>query len=177
MLPAMVDASPQLSLSISSSLFLSFDSYLSRTDTKRADGGGVSYRVRTYTLAQPVGGHVESLVCDGVFFRRCGAERTVAPGGANTLRTERRRRIEDPAATYLPGLATGTGGVGGAGGGGTRDNGGTGGPGCTGGPGGTGPTDSEEKTNFLDNTLCAAQYVRKHVARAHSLSGSAADSL
>jgi hypothetical protein len=87
------------------------------------------------------------------------------------------RRIEDPAATYLPGLATGTGGVGGAGGGGTRDNGGIGGPGCTGGPGGTGPTDSEEKTNFLDNTLCAAQYVRKHVARAHSLSGSAADSL
>jgi len=85
MLPAMVDASPQLSLSISSSLFLSFDSYLSRTDTKRADGGGVSYRVRTYTLVQPVGGHVESLVCDGVFFRRCGAERTVAPGGANTV--------------------------------------------------------------------------------------------
>jgi hypothetical protein len=80
MLPAMVDASPQLSLSISSSLFLSFDSYLSRTDTKRADGGGVSYRVRTYTLVQPVGGHVESLVCDGVFFRRCGAERTVVPG-------------------------------------------------------------------------------------------------
>jgi hypothetical protein len=29
-----------------------------------------------------------------------------APGGASALRTERRRRIEDPAATYLPGLAT-----------------------------------------------------------------------
>jgi hypothetical protein len=28
------------------------------------------------------------------------------PGGASALRTERRRRIEGPAATYLPGLAT-----------------------------------------------------------------------
>jgi hypothetical protein len=29
-----------------------------------------------------------------------------APGGARALRTERRRRIEDPAATNLPALAT-----------------------------------------------------------------------
>jgi hypothetical protein len=29
-----------------------------------------------------------------------------APGGASALLTERQRRIEDPAATYLPGIAT-----------------------------------------------------------------------
>jgi hypothetical protein len=41
----------------------------------------------------------------GVERRRPGRRRQ-APGGASALRTERRRRIEDPAVTYLPGLAT-----------------------------------------------------------------------